>query len=173
MKHPHRRDRFGHAAGLALVVGALVAHPSTGVAISLVQDTAQTKDTTKPPKFKDYDKVITKDAKTYRGLFSVHWVGDKLYFEVPRHELNKEQLLAARVVKGGGWFEGAGQRLIKWERRGDRLLIHEYLFGPIADSSSSIAKKVLDLRTGALLVSFPIETFGPDSAMVVDVTQLF
>src|SRR5215213_4901922 len=34
-----------------------------------------------------YNRVITSDAITRRGLFAVHKIGDKLYFEIPRKEL--------------------------------------------------------------------------------------
>ena len=36
----------------------------------------------KPGKIKDYDKVITKDAITDDGLFKVHLVDEKYYFEI-------------------------------------------------------------------------------------------
>src|ERR1017187_3906139 len=39
-----------------------------------------------------YDKVITKDAKTKKGLFLVHQIKDKFYYEIPKAELNKEFL---------------------------------------------------------------------------------
>src|ERR1035438_8058511 len=39
-----------------------------------------------------YDKVITKDAKSKTGLFTVHEVKDKYYYEIPKTELNLEFL---------------------------------------------------------------------------------
>ena len=41
---------------------------------------------------KPYEKVITKDAKTKPGVFTVHQVKDKWYYEIPKSELNKEFL---------------------------------------------------------------------------------
>ena len=40
-------------------------------------------DKSKPGDIQPYDKVITKDAKTDEGLFSVHTVDDKRYYEIP------------------------------------------------------------------------------------------
>src|SRR5881227_2637301 len=37
-----------------------------------------------------YEKVITKDAKTKKGIFAVHQVKDKYYYEIPKSELNKD-----------------------------------------------------------------------------------
>ncbi len=36
------------------------------------------------PQPRPYNRVITRDAKTRRGMFAVHRVNDKLYFEIPR-----------------------------------------------------------------------------------------
>src|SRR5690242_17873315 len=46
-----------------------------------------------------YNRVITADAKTRRGLFAVHRVGDRLYFEIPAKELNKDQLIVGRYAR--------------------------------------------------------------------------
>src|SRR5690242_17860268 len=35
------------------------------------------------PAPRPYNRVITPDAKTRRGMFLTHQVGDKLYFEIP------------------------------------------------------------------------------------------
>lgn len=46
-----------------------------------------------------YDRVITADAKTKRGLMNVHRIGDRLFFEIPRRELQKDQLLIGRFAR--------------------------------------------------------------------------
>ena len=56
---------------------------------------------------KAYDKVITKDAISDEGLFQVHRVGDKYYFEIPLDYLDTDMLLVSRFAKlpsnlGGG-----------------------------------------------------------------------
>ena len=48
------------------------------------------------PAPRPYNRVITPDAKTRRGMFVTHQVGDKLYFEIPARELGKDQLLVGR-----------------------------------------------------------------------------
>ena len=34
-----------------------------------------------------YNRVITREAVTRRGMFAVHRVGDRLYFEIPEREM--------------------------------------------------------------------------------------
>src|SRR3954469_14324478 len=43
-----------------------------------------------------YNRVITRDARTRRGMFAVHRVNDKLFFEIPRKELGKNMFFAGR-----------------------------------------------------------------------------
>src|SRR5881628_3544887 len=37
-----------------------------------------------------YNRVITAEARTRRGLFAAHRVGDRLYFEIPARELGRD-----------------------------------------------------------------------------------
>ena len=46
-----------------------------------------------------YDKVITKDAKTTKGLFTVHQVKERYYYEIPKRELDKELLWNTQIAK--------------------------------------------------------------------------
>src|SRR5437870_2440299 len=56
------------------------------------------KEAPKEPKFtkagepKPYDDVIPKTAKSAPGVFTVHHVGDKYYFEIPKEGFNKLML---------------------------------------------------------------------------------
>src|SRR5688572_10733308 len=54
-----------------------------------------------------YDRVITADAKTKRGLLIVHRVGDRLFFEIPRRELGRDQLLIGRYTRAAAADPGA------------------------------------------------------------------
>ena len=52
-----------------------------------------------------YEKVITKDAKTKAGIFKVHQVKDKYYYEIPKSELGKVFPSSARpsLAWRGAW----------------------------------------------------------------------
>ncbi|HEY1341443.1 MAG TPA: DUF5118 domain-containing protein, partial [Bryobacteraceae bacterium] len=57
-----------------------------------------------------YERVITKDAKTTKGFFTVHQIKERYYYEIPKSELDKECLWntqIARTTLGAGY--GGGQ----------------------------------------------------------------
>ena len=46
-----------------------------------------------------YDKVITKEAITDKGLFDVHKIDAKYFYEIPDSLFNKEMLMVSRISK--------------------------------------------------------------------------
>ncbi len=128
---------------------------------------------------KPYSKVITAKAVTQRGLVISHRIGEKLYFEVPTRVLGADLLLVGSLARasagqerqyGGDWLN---RRVIRWEERDRRVLLRSVSYEVVADTSLPIARAVAQSEYGAVLASFPIETFGPDSAPVIDVTRLY
>ena len=125
-----------------------------------------------------YDKVITDKAVTQTGMFTTHRIGDKLYFEIPAPELNREMLLLGRAVEStaqseSGFFGGGPRLIVQWERHGDRVILRQKRYDVVADSTTAIARRVEGFRKGPILASFNVEAYGSDSAAVVDVTSLF
>jgi len=103
------------------------------------------------PQPRPYNRVITADAKTRRGLFAVHRVGDRLYFEIPAKELNKDQLIVGRYARaaastptpgGAGFGDYAGnefgERTLRWERNGNRVILRSPSFAVTADTGLSV-----------------------------------
>lgn len=133
-----------------------------------------------------YNRVITRDAQTRRGLFETHRVGDRLYFEIPNKELNKDMLVVGRYtraaaanpnIQGGGFGEYAGdefmERTLRWERNGNRVVLRSPSFAITADSTSAVYRAVENSNYGPIIAVLPVDAYGPDSAAVVDVTRLF
>lgn len=117
-----------------------------------------------------YDRVITTDARTQRGLFIVHREGERLYFEIPRAELGRDMLLLRRAAAGQAT---TGSQVVRWERRGNRVLLRERAFNVAADTMHAISRAVATMTEGVILAAFDLETWGPDSAAVIDATRLF
>ena len=46
-----------------------------------------------------YDKVITKEAKTSKGIFTVHQVKERYFYEIPKGQLEKEFLWNTQIAK--------------------------------------------------------------------------
>ena len=132
---------------------------------------------------KPYADVITKEARTRVGMFLTHRVGDSLYFEIPRHELNRDMLLVGRYARtaavdasnpfgayGGDEF---GERTLRWEQSGNRVILRTPSFAIMADSSLPIYRAVQTGSYAPIIAVFDIAAFGPDSAPVIDVTRLY
>ncbi|MDH5803831.1 MAG: zinc-dependent metalloprotease, partial [Gemmatimonadota bacterium] len=60
-----------------------------------------------------------------------------------------------------------------WERVGNRVLLRERTYAEVADPDSTISLAVGRMSRGAIVESFDVQAYGPDSAAVIDVTELF
>ncbi len=127
---------------------------------------------------KPYAQVITKEAKSDSGLFLVHRIKDKVFFEIPRKELNQEFLLVstqAKIQTGLGYGgDGVNRQTIRWERVGDRVLLRSVLLTSIAADSLPVSYAVRKANLPPVIMAFDIQAMNRDSsAMVIDATDLF
>jgi hypothetical protein len=126
---------------------------------------------------KPYDRVITKDAKSDPGVFTVHRIKDKVFYEIPASALGKEFLWVtqiARTTLGVGYGgQAAGRQVVRWERRGNRVLLRKVSYDVVADKTLPIAKAVAAANFDPIVMSFNVESLGKDDAVVIDVTRLF
>ncbi|MEO8227896.1 MAG: zinc-dependent metalloprotease [Gemmatimonadota bacterium] len=141
----------------------------------------------RPAAPKPYKSVITAEAETHRGLFTVHRVGDKLYFEIPRSQLGRDMLMVGRYARasaadpdpaaGGGFGnyggDQFGERTLRWDRSGNRVILRSPHFDITADTSLSVWRAVEASNYPPIIAVLNVEAYGPDSAAVVDVTRLF
>ncbi len=130
------------------------------------------------PQPRPYAQVIRGDVRTRDGLFKTHQIGtSRLYFEIPATALDKDMLLVARVARnsvgqgyGGDEIESI---VVRWERRGHRVLLRRIAFNIIADPSLPIREAVERSNYDAILGSFNVEAYGPDSAAVIEVSRIY
>ena len=114
---------------------------------SFGQDTTASKPSA-PVKMKAYSDVITAKAVTKPGLFSVHKVDDKYYFEIPDSLLKREFLFTTRLVKvptGSPMFGGelVNSIIVSFEKATeDKLYLRVITNVAVSDSSDAIAKAV-------------------------------
>lgn len=130
------------------------------------------------PSPRPYARVVTAEAKTKSGLFKAHRIGSKLYFEIPRGELNRDMLLATEIAKttaGAGYGgQSLGDDVIRWERRDNRILLRLQDYSIISsDSTNPITSAVNNANYAPIMRAFNVESWGPDSTAVIDVTSLF
>jgi hypothetical protein len=126
---------------------------------------------------KPYAKVVTKAAKTTKGLFTTHRLGDTLLFEIPRHELGRDMLLVGRFARasGGNSFGGDEftERVLRWERQGNRVLLRSRTFEITADSTLPVYTAVSQATYPPIIAAFSVQAYGPDSSAVIDATPLY
>jgi len=168
------------AAAVALTLNSFaLAHqpqdPQTPVPAAGGQDFPFRRDTA--PEIKPYDKVITKDAKSDAGVFTVHRIKDKIYYEIPKAELGKDFLWVSQIARttlgvgyGGQYVD---DHVVRWERHGNRVLLRSVSYDVVADPKLPVSRAVQAANNNSILMSFWIEALGKDEAPVIDVTRLF
>jgi len=127
---------------------------------------------------KPYNQVITREAVTDSGVFLVHRIGEKLFYEIPRAQLGVEFLLVvdyAATPEGTRYAgENLDNRVVRWERMGNRVLLRGKSYDIVADSSTPVSRAVRLSTLEPVLMSFDVAAFSPrDSNLVVEVTKLF
>lgn len=128
-----------------------------------------------------YAQVIPERARTERGAHSVHRVDDRWFLEVADSLLGRDLLLVSRIAgvpTGFGGFTSSGtsveERVVRWQKVGDRMLLRSISFAAVADDSLPIAVSVASNNFAPIIASFPIQAYTRDSAAaVLDVTDFF
>jgi hypothetical protein len=129
----------------------------------------------KPGDFKKYDDVIPKTAKSFPGVFTVHKVDEKIYFEIPQDGFNKLMLWQAEVVKGpagvtwGGY--SLGSRYLRFDRRGNKVFLWQVSFAKRGTGAIQIA--VDSANMDSIIYSFNVEAEGKDRSTVINTTALY
>ncbi len=138
---------------------------------------AMRKAATKDSKVKPYDDIITPETKTIPGLFFVHRLEERIMYEIPVDQLGKEMLWVTQIEKtGAGVGYGgspAGDRVIRWEQRGDDILIRDVTFDIRAETKDPIKDAVQASTVEPIIAVLPVKAYGKDKAPVIDVTELF
>ncbi len=135
------------------------------------------KEEKKKSKIKPYDEIITDEAKTKAGLFRVHRLDDKLFYEIPVDTLGLELLWVSQISEttGGSSYAGmpVSSTVVRWELLGDKILLREVRYGIRAETKDSIAEAVDASNLAPIIRSFEVKAYGKDKAPVIDVTELF
>ncbi|MDR2236735.1 MAG: zinc-dependent metalloprotease [Chryseobacterium sp.] len=148
-------------------------------------DTAKVKkDDQKKPVIKSYKEVITDKAVSDQGVFTVHKLDDKYYFEIPDKMLKKEFLLVTRLTKAAAGMRSGttgyagdqiGQQVVAFEKGPkDKILLRSVSYVDYAkDSTSDMYNSVIRNNVQSIIKSFDVKTYGNDKkSSVIEVTDL-
>jgi len=134
-----------------------------------------------PDPLRSYGDVITDGAQSDSGLFTVHLVGEKLYYEIPDSLIGREMLWITGISKAPleiSDFLSSGvkvnEQLVRWERVRNQILLRALSYRYVADDSLPVARAVRNSSFEPILGAFKVESLGHDSSgVVIDVTGLF
>ena len=133
---------------------------------------------------KPYKEVITAKAVSDAGMFWVHKVEDKYFFEIPDSLFNRDILVVNRLSKAaagmrvGGFAGYAGddisRNVIQFQRGpNNKVFLRNISFAEYTkDSTSSMYTAVNRSNVQPIAASFDIKSLGKDSTgVVIDVTD--
>lgn len=127
-----------------------------------------------------YDKLFKEKHETAMGMFTLHKVKEKVYFEIPLNMLGKEMLIASTVTEtsdnGNGIVGGKSDPIhISFTKSAESIQLRRINSDVITDNSeSNIAKAIERSSIGSIMKSMKIEAYSNDSsAVVVDMTSFF
>lgn len=127
---------------------------------------------------KPYKEVITAKAKTKEGLFKVHQIEEKYFYEIPDSLLGRDMLMVVRIAKtadGIGYGgENTNNLMVRWEKNNDDILLKVVSVNNYAADSLPIAMAVKNSNLEPILQKFAIKSRATDSTgTVIEATDLF
>jgi len=125
-----------------------------------------------------YGKIITKDAVTDEGLFDVHKIDDKFFYEIPDTLFEREMLMVTRIAKtASGIGFGGGKtntQVLRWQKKDKKVLLRVVSHQVVAADSLPVSEAVVNSNFEPVLATFPIKALSKDSTKtVIEVTNLF
>jgi hypothetical protein len=137
-------NRFSVLVLIVFVCTSAIAQPPTTSRDSTRRSPLGTGPSTQGPR--PYKDVITDKAKTDDGLFKVHKIDDKYFFEIPDSLLSRDILIVNRISKAaagmrsGGFFgysgDQIGQNVIRFEKGpNNKLFLRNLSFAEYARDS--------------------------------------
>ncbi|MFC1559394.1 zinc-dependent metalloprotease, partial [Gemmatimonadota bacterium] len=132
---------------------------------------------------KPYSKVITDEAVSDEGIFTVHQIDENVYYEIASSDFGKDFLWVSRVsavpTDQGYGGQKIAEHVVRWERRGEKVYLRSYLFSVVADSTEPIFEAVENATFAPILDAFDIATIrldttatGIDEYIVIEVSDL-
>lgn len=127
-----------------------------------------------------YDKLFKEKHETAEGMFKLHKMKEKLYFEIPLTMLNRDMLLASAITEtsdnGNGIVGGKNDPIhIIFTKSGETVQLRRISTDIVSDNpQSGIAKAIERSNIGSIMKNFKIEAYNIDStAVVIEVTSFF
>jgi hypothetical protein len=130
-----------------------------------------------------YKEVITDRARTDEGLFKVHKVEDKWFFEIPDSLLGRDIMVVNRIIKssvnspksfGGYAGDQINESVIRFEKGPNyKIFLRSVSYINVSkDSTQPMYQAVMNSNVQPISASFDIKAYSKDSAgSVLDVSD--
>ena len=135
-------------------------------------------DKSKAKKEKTYSDLINDKAVSDAGLFDVHKVDEKYYYEINDSLLGRDMLMVTRIVKMATELplnrHKMSEQVLKWEKFDNNILLKQASYSKFANDSLPISIAVSNSNFEPIISSFKIEVKNKDkNSYVIDVTSLY
>ena len=132
----------------------------------------------KEKKEKTYSDIINDKAKTDIGLFDVHKVEDKFYYEINDTLLGRDMLMVTRIVNMSKEIpinrHKMSEQVLSWQKFDNKILLKEISYSNYASDSLAIKEAVSNANFEPIIASFKIEVENKEkNSVVIDVTSLY
>ena len=132
----------------------------------------------KEKKEKTYSEIINDKAITDAGLFDVHKVEDKYYYEINDSLLGRDMLMVTRIVNMSKeiplYQHKMSEQVLSWQKFDNHILLKEISYSNYASDSLPIKEAVSNANFEPIIASFKIEVENKDkNSLVIDVTSLY
>ncbi len=126
---------------------------------------------------KPYEKVITAEAKTQPGLFKIHQVKGRLYFEIPKELLDQKLLMVATAAQVPAGADHAGravnQDVVRFSLKDNKVHFQAVTHAYVSRPDRAITPAVEASQRDAVLMTFNVEALSKEGAPVIEVSRLF
>lgn len=116
-------------------------------------------------------------SEKHEGLFTLHLTPDKMFYEIPDSLFGRDMIILSRIAKtaqGLGWGGDrlAPQQVVRWERRGNKILLRGVSYDNSADNELPIFTAIENSNFPPIIEAFDIkgEELG---SVLIDVSDLY
>ena len=152
------------------------------LAIFTLQARSQQK---KDSALRPYHEIITTGTTTQHGFFTVHFLKDRYYFEIPDSLLGRDILIVNRISRSAAGDRGnmmgyagdeIGNNVVRFEHGpGNRIFMRSVSFGErsIDSSANGMYRSVLNSSLQPIVATFDVKAFGTEqgNTTVIDLTD--
>lgn len=164
----------------ALLGFAVAAHAQKAVPA----DSSAKKTDSLPSAIKPYGTVITAKAKTFNGMFKVHQLNARYYFEIPDSMYNRAILVVNRIARSaagprpqmtGYAGDQIAENVIHFEKGpDDKIFMKVMRFNERSSDSTEngLYRSVINSNLEPIVAAFPVKAYNKDAkSAVIDVTD--